>query len=65
MQVISALVDAGKLGGWVRAAVAAGLTAAIAKFPGLSAFLDPATQTALGVFVSGVVVGIWSHYVKN
>lgn len=65
MQILSGLVDASKLGGWVRAGVASGLAVAIGKLPVLGQFLDPATQTALGVFVSGVVVGIWSHYVKD
>jgi hypothetical protein len=65
LQTLSTFVDAGKVGGWVRAGVAAGLTIAIAKFPGLSSFIDPATQTAIAVAVSGITVGIWSHYVKS
>lgn len=64
-QVLASMVDASKLGGWVRAAVASGLAIAIAHLPVLKDILTPDTQAALGVFVSGVAVGLWSHYVKS
>jgi hypothetical protein len=63
--LLTSLVDSSKLGGWVRALVASGLTMAIAKVPHLKDILDPSTQAALGVVVSGIVVGLWSQYVKG
>lgn len=59
------LVDTSILGGWVRAGVASGLGVLIAKFPILSDFLSPEVQTSLGVVISGIAVGAWSHYVKK
>ncbi len=64
-QVLANLVDASKLGGWVRAGVASGLALAIAHLPVLKDVLDPSTQAAIGVAISSVVVGVWSHYVKS
>jgi hypothetical protein len=63
--VLATFLDAGKVGGYVRAGVATGLGLAVAKVPVLGAVMDPATQAALGVFLSGLAVGIWSHYVKT
>ena len=65
LKTLSTFVDAGKLGGWVRAGVATGLGLLCAKYAPLGGILDPATQTAIGVAVSGIAVGIWSHYVKS
>ncbi len=65
LALLSKLIDADKIGGWARAGVASLLAIVIAKFPGLSGILDPATQTAIGVVVSGIVVGIWSQLVKS
>lgn len=65
LKLLTSLVDAGTLGGWVRAGVAAGLTAAIARWPLLSAFMDQGTQAALGAAAAGIVVGAWSHVAKN
>lgn len=64
MDLLATLVGPDKIGGWVRAGVASGLAVLIAKVPGLSGVLDPSTQTAIGVAVAGIAVGIWSHYVK-
>jgi hypothetical protein len=64
-QLLATLVDGSKLGGWVRAGVASGLCMLIAHLPVLKDILDPATQNALGVVVSGIAVGLWSHFVKN
>lgn len=57
-------VDAGKLGGWVRGVVASLLVVAIARWPALSSFLSPEAQTAIGVIVSSLVIGLWSHLAK-
>lgn len=62
--ILVSLVDTGKLAGWVRAIVAALLGAAIAKWPALSSYLDPTAQAALGVVVSAIIVGAWSHVAK-
>lgn len=64
-QVLASLVDSSKLGGWVRAGVASGLACVIARLPVLKDILTPDTQAALGVFISGVAVGLWSHFVKS
>lgn len=65
LPLLSKFIDADKLGGWVRAGVGALIAAVIAKWPGLSSILDPSTQAAIGVAVSGIVVGIWSQLVKS
>jgi hypothetical protein len=59
------LIDADKVGGWVRAGTASALAAALAKFPFLSAYLDPVTQAALATFLSGIAVGWWSQLTKS
>ena len=65
LSFLSQFIDANKIGGWVRAGVASLLAVAIGKFPGLSTYLDPGTQQALGVAVAGVAVGIWSQLTKT
>ena len=65
MDFITQFIDANKLGGWVRAGVASGLAVLIGKFPGLSSYLDPGTQAAIGVAVAGIAVGIWSQLTKT
>ena len=65
MNFLTQFIDASKVGGWARAGVAALLGIAIAKWPALSAVLDPTTQAALGLAVSGVVVGVWSQLTKT
>lgn len=62
--LLVSLVDSSKLGGWVRAGVAAVLPFLIVHVPVLKDVLSPDTQTALGVAISGIVVGLWSHYTK-
>lgn len=62
---LTKLVNAGVLGGWVRAGVAALLVAVIHKFPGLSDVLSPDTRLSIAVAISAIVVGIWSHVAKN
>lgn len=61
---LTKLIDAGTLGGWVRAGVASLLTIAIAHWAPLGSILTPETQTAIGVAISSVAVGIWSHIAK-
>lgn len=62
---LTQFVDASKVGGWARAGVAALLGIAISKWPALSTVLDPTTQAALGLAVSGAVVGLWSQLTKT
>lgn len=61
---VTSLVNTSTLAGWVRAAVAAGLGALIARWPELSSVMDPTTQTAIGTVAAGLVVGVWSHLAK-
>ena len=65
MNFLTQFIDASKVGGWARAGVAALLGIAISKWPALSSVLDPTTQAALGLAVSGAVVGIWSQMTKT
>ena len=65
LSFLTQFVDASKVGGWARSAVAAGLGVAIAKWPGLSSYLDPVTQAAIGTAVAGIVVGVWSQLTKT
>lgn len=63
--LLTNFVNTTKVAGWTRAVVGAGIAAAIAKWPGLSQYLSPETQAALGVAVSGIAVGVWSHIAKE
>jgi hypothetical protein len=65
MGYLTQFIDASKVGGWARAGAASLLAIAIGKWPGLGAYLDPATQAALGVVVSGAAVGVWSQLTKT
>ncbi|MDE2105528.1 MAG: hypothetical protein KGL39_50340 [Patescibacteria group bacterium] len=65
LSFLTQFIDANKLGGWVRAGVASLVGVLIAKYPGLGTYLDPATQAALGVIATTVVVGIWSQLIKT
>lgn len=66
IQALAKLIDAGMLGGWVRAGVASlfGLVAGWLVGP-LAGFADPAVQAAVGVIASTLVVGIWSSLAKK
>jgi len=65
MDILASIINADKLGGWVRAAVASLLGVFIAKWPLLGTILDPATQAALGTVAAAIVVGIWSQLTKS
>ena len=65
LKILSMLVNADKIGGWVRAGVASLLTIAIAHWAPLGSILTPETQTALGVAAAGIAVGIWSQLTKS
>ena len=58
-------VDAGQIAGWVRAGVAAGLTAAVAKWGVLAPFVTDEFSTAAAVVATTVVVGVWSTVAKK
>jgi hypothetical protein len=58
-------VNSSKVGGWVRAGVAAGFPMLIAKFPFLSDYFDTATQVEIAGALSGIAVAIWSHFSKS
>jgi hypothetical protein len=62
---IAKLVDADKVGGWVRAGSASLLATIVAKNPVLSTYLDPVTQAAMATALSGIAVGIWSQLSKS
>lgn len=64
MNFLTQFVNAGKVGGWTRAIVGAGLVWLVTKFPGLNDMLDKQTQMEIAVAVSGLVVGAWSHFAK-
>ena len=65
LSFLSGLVDAGKLGGWVRGAVAAGLVMLVAKYQPLGDILTAEAQTEIATAAATLVVGGWSHYVKS
>ena len=63
--IISQFIDANKIGGWVRAGVAAGFVAAIAKWPILGAYVDPAVQVQIAAVAASIIVGAWSQLTKT
>jgi hypothetical protein len=65
MNFLTQFVDASKIGGWVRSGVAVGFGILVAKWPGLSAYIDPATQAAVGGAVATAVMGLWSQMTKT
>lgn len=64
MSFFTKLIDAGTLGGWVRAGLAALFGVIIAKWPLIGSIVGPDLQDAAGVLASGIVVGIWSQIAK-
>lgn len=63
--LIVKLVDAEKLGGWVRAGVAGLLALLLAKNATLAAIFSPEVQLAIAGAVATIVVGIWSQVAKK
>lgn len=59
------LVDADKLGGWVRAGVAAVFTIVLARWPVLGSIVGPDLQVAVAAAIATAVVGLWSQIAKN
>lgn len=64
MQIITSLVSADKVGGYVRAFTASVLGAWLVKNPTLAQYLSPEVQIAIGVLVTAGAVGAWSHFAK-
>lgn len=63
---LSMFFDSSKVGGYVRAFVASGLTTLLIKEPILAPFIgDPVTQAAIATVASGLAVGVWSHITKK
>lgn len=62
---LTMFVNTSKLAGWTRAGVGALFAAAVAKWPLLKEYVDPATQAAIATAASGIVVGVWSHVAKQ
>lgn len=65
MGMLFKLIDADKVGGWVRALVASLLATIVAKNPTLSSYIDPVSQAAIATAVSAVAVGWWSQLTKS
>lgn len=65
MDILKMFVTNSKVGGWTRAAVAAGFVWLIAKYPVLGPIIPPEAQTDIAGALSIIVVGAWSHYVKS
>ena len=65
MEFLLQLVDISKLSGWVRATVASAGGVAVAKWPGLSGYLSPDAQAALGALAGSIIVGVWSQVAKS
>lgn len=67
LEVLKALIDADKLGGWTRAGVAVAAGWAAAHFHGdlAAMFQDTQFTEALSVVLGTVVVAVWSQVAKN
>jgi hypothetical protein len=65
LSILLMFVNSSKVAGWTRAGVGAIIAAAIAKWPLLKEYMDPATQAALATAASGLAVGVWSHIAKQ
>ncbi len=59
------LIDADKIGGWVRAGVAAGFVYLAHRYAPLAAYLTPENEAAVDTIAVTVIVGIWSQIAKN
>ena len=65
LQILSMLVNADKIGGWVRAGIASLFPYLLVKFPALTPFLSDAVREAISVIATTVAVGLWSQLVKS
>lgn len=65
MNSIFALIDANKIGGYVRAATAGLLADLITHVPVLHDVLSADACNAIAVAAATVVVGVWSHIAKS
>ena len=65
LSFLTQLIDANKIGGWVRAIVAAGFVALVAKYPVLGNYVDPAIQTQIAAAIAAIAVGAWSQLTKT
>lgn len=64
LNILSMFIGPDKVGGWVRAAVASALTAAVAKY-GFSSYLSTDTILVLAAAVGTAAGGIWSTIAKT
>jgi lysozyme len=64
ISAITTIFGPTQVGGWVRAAVASGLTYAGTKY-GASFLTDPGVVSEIGAVASTVVVGLWSSLAKS
>ncbi len=67
LSVLKLFIDEGKIGGWVRAAVAAigGSTLGIASCKVIPSMCSSDFQTALSVVLTTIAVGVWSTIAKS
>jgi hypothetical protein len=65
LDFLNSILGADKLAGYVRAAVAAGLTWFSLKYPLLGAFFTPGVAEAVQVIAVAAGVGIWSWLAKK
>lgn len=66
LNIVTAVVNADKLGGWTRSIVAVAGGWAAAHFHGEigAIFADPTFSESLGVVVSTLAVAMWSQFAK-
>lgn len=66
LSVLAKFINADTIGGYVRAAVAAGASALLAWTGGwLVPFVTPEVQTAITAALTALLVGIWSQISKH
>lgn len=65
LSFLSQIIGPDKIGGWVRSGVAALFVIAVAKWPILGNYIDPAIQTQVAAAIAALVVGFWSQITKT
>lgn len=67
ISILKLFVDAGKIGGWVRALIAAigGSSVGIAACKVVPAVCGSEFQNALAIVLTTIAVGLWSQLVKS